>query len=102
MNGPDHKASLSFREFRYMVSCIRNIEIGIGKKIKKISQVEKKNSSIVRKSIVASKEILKGERFSENNISTKRPGIGISPMKWENIIGRKAKKKFKKNQLISI
>lgn len=102
MNGPDHKASLSFREFRYMVSCIRNIEIGIGKKIKKISQTEKKNSSIVRKSIVASREIFKGERFSENNISTKRPGTGISPMKWKSIIGRKAKKKFKKDQLISI
>ena len=84
--GPDHKASLNFREFKNMVSSIRNIEKSLGEEKKKISTAEIKNSKIVKKSIVASKNIKIGELFSENNITTKRPGYGLSPMKWEKKI----------------
>lgn len=99
--GPDHKASLNFREFKNMVSSIRNIEKSLGEEKKKISSAEIRNSKIVKKSIVASKNIKIGELFSENNITTKRPGYGLSPMKWEKIIGKKSKKNFKRDELIS-
>ena len=99
--GPDHKASLNFSEFKNMVSSIRNIEKSLGEEKKTLSIAEIKNSKIVKKSIVASKNIMKGDLFSEDNITTKRPGYGISPMKWEKIIGKKSKKNFKKDEFIS-
>ncbi|MFC2097947.1 N-acetylneuraminate synthase [Bacteroidota bacterium] len=100
MNGPDHKASLEPDELKQMISSIRNIEIAMGSGIKKPSESEIKNISIVRKSIVAKKAINKGEIFTENNICTKRPGTGISPMEWERIIGSKAKKDYQEDDLI--
>ena len=100
MEGIDHKASLDFKEFKNMVSAIRNIESALGSYKKVLSLNEKKNSLIVRKSIVASKNIKKGEKFSINNITTKRPGYGLSPMFWNKLIGKKSKKNYKRNSFI--
>ena len=88
MHGPDHKASLEPKEFGIMVDSIREISkaYGHGKKIPVLA--EKKNIKLVRKSIVAKTTIKKGEIFSEQNITTKRPGVGISPMKWNQILGK--------------
>ena len=102
MEGPDHKASIEPDELKQMVKAIRNIEIALGNGIKQPSPSEIKNILIVRKSIVAVKNIKKGDIFTENNIAVKRPGNGISPIKWEKIIGRKAIKNFKKDDLIKI
>ena len=98
--GPDHSASLEPNELKTMVKSIRNTESALGDGIKRPSESEKKNISIVRKSIIAKKDIKKGELFSENNLSTKRPGTGISPMLWDDLIGRIAEKSFKKDDLI--
>jgi N,N'-diacetyllegionaminate synthase len=99
--GPDHRASLEPTELKEMVKCIRNIELAIsGGGIKKPSISEMKNIPIGRKSIVAFCNIKKGEVFSENNITTKRPGTGISPMHWDNVIGKIAKKDFEEDELI--
>jgi len=100
--GPDHKASLEPDELKAMVSAIRNIELALGDGVKKASKSEIKNITIVRKSIVAIKEIKKGEIFSTQNIAAKRPGNGISPMRWDEIIGEKAIKEFKPDDLIEI
>ena len=102
MKGVDHKASLDFKEFKNMVLAIRNIESALGSYNKILSFNEKKNLLIVRKSIVASKNIKKGEVFSNNNITTKRPGYGLSPMQWNKLKGKKSKKNFKKDQFIII
>lgn len=99
--GPDHKASLNPGDLKSMASAIRNIEKAIGGSgIKEPSPSEIKNMAVVRKSIVASKEIKKGEVFSEENITTKRPGTGMSPMKWNDIIGKIANKNYKTDELI--
>jgi N-acetylneuraminate synthase len=100
--GPDHISSLDYKEFSLMVDLIRKTEISLGKKNKFVTNSEKKNINIARKSIVASKSINKGEIFTEKNITIKRPGLGISPMKWNQILKKKAKKKFDKDDLISI
>ncbi len=100
--GPDHKASLDPGELKTMIKAIRNIEKAIGDSIKKPSPSEKKNIPIVRKSIVAKRPIKKGEILTEENLTTKRPGTGISPMRWREIIGRKAQRDFKKDELIKI
>ena len=89
MKGVDHKASLNFLEFKNMVIAIRNIEKALGSKKKILSFSEKKNLPIVRKSIVASKAIKKGEVFTINNITTKRPGYGISAIFWNKLIGKR-------------
>lgn len=102
MDGPDHKSSLEPAELQAMVSAIRNIEIALGSGKKVPSESEKKNISIVRKSIVAKCDIEVGELFTENNLTTKRPGTGVSPMQWEKVIGQRAKKKFKADELIEI
>jgi len=98
--GPDHKASLEPDEFKMMVRSIRNIKKALGNGIKKPSASEIKNRPIIRKSIVAARDIEQGEVFSEENITTKRPGAGISPMEWDKIIGKKAARNFKKDDLI--
>ena len=98
--GPDHKASLEPDELSSMVSAVRNIEKALGNGIKRPSPSEIKNKAISRKSLVASQTIKTGERFSVDNITTKRPGTGISPMHWDDIIGRRAKKDYKKDELI--
>jgi N-acetylneuraminate synthase len=101
--GPDHLASLEPVELKAMVSAIRNIEKAIsGSGKKEPSESERKNITIARKSIVAGKRIKKGERITENNITTKRPGIGISPMKWDDIIGTIACQDFEIDDLIKI
>lgn len=102
MEGPDHKASLEPNELTQMVSAIRHIEKAIGTGIKGPTASEIGNKSIARKSIVAACKIVKGEILSEKNITTKRPGNGISPMKWHEIIGKAAPRDFSKDELIEL
>lgn len=103
MEGPDHKASLEPCELKAMVSAIRNIEKAIsGSGKKEVTESEKKNISVARKSIVAKNKIKQGEIFSNDNITAKRPGTGISPMKWDEVIGKVAKKDFVVDELITI
>jgi N,N'-diacetyllegionaminate synthase len=98
--GPDHRASLTPPELSAMISGIRNIEKALGTGIKKPSPSELKNKPIVRKSIIAAAPIKEGEMFTEMNITVKRPGTGITPMRWDEIIGRKTLKPYKKDELI--
>ena len=100
MQGPDHKASLEPHELKAMVSAIRNIELALGSGIKKPSKSEIPNKSIARKSIVAKIAIKKGEILTEKNITIKRPGNGISPMHWDEIIGTKASQDYNEDELI--
>jgi len=100
MNGPDHKASLEPEELKAMVGAIRNIEKALGSSEKKLSLSESENIKIVRKSIVASQDIKNGELLTEKNITVKRPGNGINPMMWDNIIGTVATKDYKIDSLI--
>ena len=100
MKGPDHKASLEPSELMAMVDGIRNTEKALGDGIKKPSKSEQKNINVIRKSIVAVKPIKKGEIFNEENIGLKRPGMGISPMKWYEVIGKTAKKDFEIDEWI--
>jgi len=100
MKGPDHLASLEPDELKAMVSAIRNIEVVLGNGIKEPSKSEEKNSAIARKSIIAIKEIKKGELFTKENISVKRPGTGISPMRWYDVIGKYASRNFNEDELI--
>lgn len=102
MEGPDHKASLEPDELKLMVESIRNIEKVLGNGIKKPSKSELKNKPIARKSLVAIRRIEKGELFTENNIGIKRPGTGISPMRWDEIIGQSSAKVFDRDDLIEI
>lgn len=102
MEGPDHKASLEPEELKQMVRAIRNIEKALGDGKKEPSESERKNIQVVRKSIVAKCDIAVGELFSEDNITTKRPGTGINPMNWTEVIGKKAKKNFKADELIEL
>ncbi len=98
--GPDHKASLEPNELKKMVKAIRNIEIALGSGVKKPNKSEIEIMKMVRKSIVASKGIKKGEIFTKTNITVKRPGTGISPMRWDEVIGEKANRNFKDDELI--
>lgn len=100
MDGPDHKASLEPQELKAMVSAIRNIEKAMGDGVKSPSASEEKNKPVARKSIVASRDIIKGELFDEDNIAVKRPGTGISPMLWDKVIGTKATKNYQEDDLI--
>ena len=102
MEVPDHKASLEPNEFKSMVSAIRNIEKALGTGNKVVSPSETENKDIARKSIVASRMIKKGEVFTKDNITTKRPGSGISPMRWYNVIGAVAKRDFQEDELIEL
>ena len=100
MDGPDHKSSIDPEELKAMVSSIRNIEKALGSSIKKPSKSEKPNIIMARKSIVARKSIKKGELFTEKNITIKRPGIGISPMKWDTILGKVAERDYQIDDLL--
>ena len=103
MKGPDHRASLEPEELYEMVKGIRNIEKAIaGSGLKEPSKSELKNKEIARKSIVASRDIEKGEIFTEFNIAVKRPGGGISPMKWDEIMGQKATFPIKSDEFIQL
>lgn len=100
--GPDHVASLEPHELKSMVDSIRNIEMALGNGLKKVSSSEQKNISIARKSIIAACEIKKGEVFTEDNLTVKRPGNGISPMKWDEVLGKIAKRDFVEDELIEL
>ena len=100
--GPDHKASLEPDELKAMVDGIRKIELALGSNEKKPSEIELKNRLVARKSIVAKKAIKAGEELTEDNITTKRPGSGINPMKWNEVIGTKAVRDFEEDELIEL
>lgn len=100
--GPDHIASLEPNELKQMVDNIRNIEKALGSSVKKVSESERKNMSVARKSIIASKDIKKGEFFTVENITTKRPGNGVSPMLWNEVLGLTAKRDFSEDELIEL
>lgn len=102
MEGPDHKASLEPQELKEMVDSIRNIEQALGTPDKQPSASEISNIAVARKSIVALTDIKAGETYTEGNITTKRPGTGINPMRWTEILGKKAIRDFKKDELIEI
>jgi N,N'-diacetyllegionaminate synthase len=101
LSGPDHGASLEPLELKEMVRAIRNIEKAMGEREKKPSAVEEENRRVVRKSIVAKQPIKRGEEFSEDNITAKRPGTGLSPMEWDNVLGREAGQDYAVDDLIS-
>lgn len=102
LEGPDHKASLDPQELCTMVKSIRNIEQALGDGHKKISESERKNIVAARKSIVAACHIQKGEILTEENVTVKRPGNGISPMRWEEVIGTRAMRNYEEDELIEL
>lgn len=102
MPGPDHQASLEPHELKAMVDAIRNVEVALGDGVKRPSASELKNKSIVRKSLVAIRAIRAGEPFSSDNVGTKRPGNGISPMRWDEVMGRPAARDFSVDELIEL
>ena len=102
MEGPDHKASLEPQELMSMVRAIRNIEQALGTGDKKPVYAEIANKAVARKSIIAARPINKGEVFTVENITTKRPGNGISPMRWSEVLGKKAIRDFKEDELIEL
>ena len=103
MDGPDHKASLEPHELTAIVKAIRNIEKAVsGDGTKQPTSSEKKNITVARKSIVASQPIKKGAVFNEENLTAKRPGTGISPMQWEQVVGETAKQDFDTDDLIRL
>jgi N,N'-diacetyllegionaminate synthase len=100
MEGPDHQASLDPNELKSMVAAIRNIENAMGSGVKAPSESEQKNIEIARKSIVANTSIKKGDELTEVNMTVKRPAGGISPMKWDDLIGTKAKQDYSEDEMI--
>ena len=100
MDGPDHKASLEPQELKEMVEAIRKVELSLGDGIKVPTLSESKNKTAARKSLIAAKSIVKGEVFTEENLCVKRPGSGISPMKWDEFIGKPSQKNYDKDELI--
>lgn len=100
--GPDHRASLDPAELKAMVCAIRNIEQAIGNGEKHVSDSERPNIEIARKSIIAARDIQAGELLTEENLTVKRPGNGISPMRWDEVIGTRAIRDFKADHLIEI
>lgn len=98
MEGPDHKASLEPGELKAMVQAVRNVELALGNGRKEPSPSERANISVVRKSIVAKCSIKKGDTFTEENLTVKRPGNGISPMHWHEMIGKQAKRDFAEDE----
>jgi len=100
MPGPDHKASLEPEELKAMVTAIRNIEIALGDGIKRLTPSESRNKSVARKSLVASQTIKAGEVFSAQNVAIKRPGTGISPMRWDEVLGQVARRDYHEDELI--
>lgn len=100
--GPDHVASLNPTELKAMVDAIRNIELAVGTTGKCVSSSERKNIVIARKSIIAARDIKTGEIFTEDNLTVKRPGNGVSPMKWDEVIGQRAIRDFREDELIEL
>lgn len=102
MEGPDHKASLEPDELKAMVNAIRKVEVALGNSEKEPAKSERKNIAVARKSIIANCYIKKGETFNEENLTVKRPGTGISPMNWFDVVGKKAVRDFEEDELIEI
>ena len=102
MNGPDHKASLEPVELRSMIKAIRNIEEALGDGVKQPVASEENNLAVARKSLVASEAICTGETFSTQNVVAKRPGTGISPMRWDEVMGKTARRNYEKDELIEL
>lgn len=102
MEGPDHQASLEPRELAAMVQAIRNLEVALGDGVKRLTKSEEKNINIARKSIVAKTAIYEGEVFSDKNLTIKRPGTGLSPMEWDNIIGKVSRKVYREDDVITL
>lgn len=102
MEGPDHKASLEPSELKAMVDAIRNIEAALGDGVKRLSESEKRNAPIARKSLVALRDIAEGEMFSEENLTIKRPGTGLSPMQWDAVIGTRAARSYQADEVITL
>ncbi len=102
MEGPDHKASMEPKAFCNMVQSIRNVELALGSERKHVTESERENIVAARKSIVAARKISGGEVFTEVNLAVKRPGTGISPMKWHELIGRAAPRDFEEDELITV
>ena len=102
MEGPDHKASLEPDELKAMVDSIRNVETALGNGIKALTNSEKKNIKVARKSIICSSYIKKGEVFTEENLTIKRPGTGLSPKMWDNIIGKKAQRDYNVDEMVEL
>jgi N,N'-diacetyllegionaminate synthase len=100
--GPDHKASLVPEELNRLVDSIRKVELALGSSAKQPTQEELKNKPFARKSIVALRKIKAGEMFSEANLTAKRPGTGLSPMRWDEVIGRKSPRDFNEDELITL
>jgi N,N'-diacetyllegionaminate synthase len=100
--GPDHKASLEPDEFKAMVTAIRNIEAALGDGVKRLTASELRNKPIARKSLVSNRSIKAGELFSAENITAKRPGTGISPMRWDEVMGRRASRDYSADELIEL
>ncbi len=100
--GPDHQASLSPDELSMMVKNIRHVEEALGNGIKRPSVCEFKNIPIVRRSVFAARDIRRGEIFTEKDLIAKRPGTGISPMKWERVVGSRAKRDFHNDEMIEL
>ena len=100
MEGPDHKASVEPQELKAMVEAIRHTEVAIGDGVKRVSASELKNQDIARKSIIAAKAIRKGDVFTEDNVTTKRPGSGLNPMRWFELLGKTAKHDYEEDYLI--
>lgn len=100
MEGPDHKASIDPVELKQMVSAVRNVEKALGDGDKHVTDSERANKTVARKSIVAATDIKAGEVFTEANLTVKRPGTGISPMRWPEVLGKKADRDYKKDELI--
>ena len=102
LTGPDHRSSLGPREFSEMVTAIRNIEIAMGDGVKKSTHAEEANRLVVRKSLVALKEIGVGEDFTQENVGCKRPGTGVSPMRWDEVMGKKSNRNYLPDDLIEL
>lgn len=102
MEGPDHKASLEPEDLAAMVSAIRNIEQALGSGEKTVSPSERKNITVARKSIVAKRAIKAGERLTEENLTVKRPGSGVSPMRWRDVLGTAAIRDFEEDEMIEV
>ncbi len=100
--GPDHVASLEPKELKAMTVAIRHIEKAVGTGVKKVTASEQKNIAIARKSIIAARNIKAGELFTDENLTTKRPGSGISPMRWDDVVGKTAKRNFMEDELIEL
>jgi N,N'-diacetyllegionaminate synthase len=100
--GPDHLASLEPEELTALVSAIRNIELALGDGIKRLTPSEARNAPVMRKSLLASEAIRAGDAFSAQNMTAKRPGTGISPMRWDDVVGRTASRDFAEDELIEL